>query len=147
MPAVETWSTQYMVPVPPNTVRPMIEMTDSPVSVGVGRMCSARTVSPMNDTPRIDAIQTSVTAAFLEVGLRKAGMPLEMASTPDRATAPELNARANRKRVMPPSPNGRGLPVSLASSANASSSGGSTGSVSRVIFQMPKPMSAPRAKM
>ncbi len=39
-------------------------------------------------------VAASVVAAFLEVGLRNAGMPLEMASTPESATAPDEKARA-----------------------------------------------------
>ena len=38
----------------------------------------------------------SVVAAFLLLGLRKAGTPLEMASTPVSAAEPEENARASR---------------------------------------------------
>ena len=38
-------------------------------------------------------IHTSVAAAFLDSGFRNAGTPLEMASMPRRATAPDENAR------------------------------------------------------
>ena len=38
-------------------------------------------------------IHISVVAAFLLSGLRKAGTPFDTASTPDRATAPDENAR------------------------------------------------------
>ena len=40
---------------------------------------------------------SSVVAAFLDLGLRKAGTPLEIASTPVSAAQPEENARASRK--------------------------------------------------
>ena len=39
---------------------------------------------------------SSVVAAFLLLGRRKAGTPLEMASTPVSAAQPEENARASR---------------------------------------------------
>lgn len=52
--------------------------------------------------PRITAIQPRVIAAFFDVGLRNAGMPLEIASTPDSATAPDANARAKMNIEMPP---------------------------------------------
>ena len=40
---------------------------------------------------------SSVVAAFLLFGLRKAGTPLEIASTPVSAAQPDENARASRK--------------------------------------------------
>ena len=40
------------------------------------------------------AIHTSVCAAFFDVGFWNAGMPFEIASTPDSATAPDAKARA-----------------------------------------------------
>ncbi len=40
---------------------------------------------------------SSVVAAFLLFGLRNAGTPFEIASTPVRAALPEENARASRK--------------------------------------------------
>jgi len=40
---------------------------------------------------------SSVVAAFLLFGLRKAGTPLLMASTPVSAAQPEANARSTRK--------------------------------------------------
>ena len=48
------------------------------------------------------AIHTSVVAAFLDSGLRKAGTPLEMASMPVRATAPEEKPRRRRNRLSVP---------------------------------------------
>ena len=41
--------------------------------------------------------RSSVVAAFLLFGLRKAGTPLLIASTPVSAAQPEENARASRK--------------------------------------------------
>ena len=41
--------------------------------------------------PKITPIQRIVVAAFFDSGRRKAGTPLEMASTPVRATAPDEN--------------------------------------------------------
>jgi hypothetical protein len=62
-------------------------------------MCVARNVVPriivIATTPRID----SVIAAFLDCGRRNARMPLEMASTPVSADAPEENAYSTRNSV------------------------------------------------
>ena len=44
-------------------------------------------------------IRSRVDAAFLLLGLRKAGTPLLIASTPVRAAAPELKARSRRKAI------------------------------------------------
>ena len=41
--------------------------------------------------------RSSVVAAFLLFGLRNAGTPLEIASTPVSAAQPDENARASRK--------------------------------------------------
>ena len=51
-------------------------------------------------------MEMSVRAALRDSGFRNAGTPSEMASTPDRATAPEENARNSTKRpsVWPVSP-------------------------------------------
>ena len=43
----------------------------------------------------------SVVAALCDSGFLKAGTPLEMASMPDRATAPEENARSSTRVVSP----------------------------------------------
>ena len=40
-------------------------------------------------------MMTSVWAALRDSGLRNAGTPLEIASTPERTTAPELKARSS----------------------------------------------------
>ena len=45
---------------------------------------------------------SSVVAAFLLFGLRNAGTPLLIASTPVRAAQPEENARASRKAMAAP---------------------------------------------
>ncbi len=42
-----------------------------------------------------------VVAAFLDSGLRNAGTPLEIASTPDSAMAPDENARKRMRRLSP----------------------------------------------
>ena len=43
------------------------------------------------------AIHVSVVAAFFDSGLRNAGTPLEIASTPVSATAPDENPRSSMK--------------------------------------------------
>ena len=54
-----------------------------------GRKWCARTETPRNSEPRIVAIHVSVVAAFFDSGRRNAGTPLEIASTPVSATAPD----------------------------------------------------------
>ena len=66
-------------------------IVSSSLRVGCSRWAS--TEMPKNAVARITPIHTRVVAAFFDSGLRKAGTPLEMASTPVRATAPEENAR------------------------------------------------------
>ncbi len=44
----------------------------------------------------------NVVAAFLPLGLRKAGTPLAMASTPVSAAQPEAKARSSRKAAAAP---------------------------------------------
>jgi hypothetical protein len=56
---------------------------------------------PRKRVPRTAATQAVVVAAFLDSGGRKAGTPLEMASTPVSAVQPEENARSRRNRVRP----------------------------------------------
>src|SRR5437773_8314864 len=82
--------------------RPISEITVSSW-LGYGRRWWASTDTPKNRTPRITPIHTIVVAAFLDFGLRKAGTPLEMASTPVRATAPDENPlrRMNKPRDPP----------------------------------------------
>ena len=48
---------------------------------------------PRNIVTEIPPMMASVSAAFFACGRRKAGTPLEMASTPVSAVAPEENAR------------------------------------------------------
>ena len=60
------------------------------------------------------AAQTRVIRAFRHSGGLNAGTPSEIASTPVRAAAPELNARAMRKM----------LSTSAPLSANSQSAGG-----------------------
>ena len=45
--------------------------------------------------PRITPIHIRVCAAFFDSGFLNAGTPLLTASTPDRATAPDENARSS----------------------------------------------------
>ena len=52
--------------------------------------------------PRIVAIHVRVVAAFFDSGRRNAGTPLEMASTPVSATAPEEKPRNRMKRLSEP---------------------------------------------
>ena len=60
---------------------------------------------PKKSEPKIAPIHTSVFAAFLDSGRRKAGTPFEIASTPVSATAPEENPLRMRKRPkVPPAP-------------------------------------------
>lgn len=69
-------------------------------------------------------------------------MPLLMASTPDRATAPDENARASR--------NAEALAASGASPVKSRSDWWSTGNVERWPSQyctMPHTISVPRARM
>ncbi|GMA25783.1 hypothetical protein GCM10025864_35420 [Luteimicrobium album] len=53
-------------------------------------------------TAEIPPSRARVVAAFLDLGLRNAGTPLLMASTPVSAAHPDANARATRNA--PPSP-------------------------------------------
>ncbi len=69
--------------------------------LNVGRRCDASTAMPRNSVPRITATQVRVIAAFRDSGLRNAWMPFEIASTPLNATAPDENARNNRKKEAP----------------------------------------------
>ncbi len=60
---------------------------------------------PQNMVTASRPISASVVAAFLLFGLRKAGTPLLIASTPVRAAQPEEKARRRRKtRANPASP-------------------------------------------
>ncbi len=71
-----------------------------PSSVGSAATCTwydmARAVMPTNIVTESTPIAASVVAAFFALGLRKAGTPLLMASTPVRAVHPEAKARIVR---------------------------------------------------
>ena len=54
---------------------------------------------PKKHVPRMTPIHTSVCAAFFDSGFLNAGTPLDTASTPDSATAPEENARSSMSSV------------------------------------------------
>ena len=51
--------------------------------------------------PSVEPMITRVVRAFLHSGGRKAGTPLEMASTPVTAAPPEANARMTTNSVAP----------------------------------------------
>ena len=57
----------------------------------------ARAVTPANMETAMRPSRASVVAAFLLLGLRNAGTPLLIASTPVSAVQPEENARSSRK--------------------------------------------------
>lgn len=62
----------------------------------------ASTISPMNIAIARAPINASVVAALRDFGLRNAGTPLLMASTPVSAALPEENARRIRKAKATP---------------------------------------------
>ena len=66
---------------------------------GSGWRCDASTDTPMKQTPRMAAMIASVIDALRASGLRNDGTPLETASTPDSATAPDENARSSISRL------------------------------------------------
>ena len=80
-------------------------------SLGYGPRWWARICTPMNSVPRMTPIHTSVVAAFFDSGRRNAGTPLEIASTPVSATAPDEKPFSRMK--MPSVPPTRLLPASL----------------------------------
>ncbi len=57
---------------------------------------------PRKRVPRIVAIAVRVVAAFFDSGRLKAGTPFEIASTPDRATAPDEKPRRRMNRLSVP---------------------------------------------
>ncbi len=88
-------SIQNMMPLPPkmcSAIRPKPLPSSGP---RYGLSFWARIDTPRKHEPRITPIHTSVLAAFLLSGILNAGTPFETASTPDNATAPDENARAN----------------------------------------------------
>ena len=60
---------------------------------------NARNVTPANIVTAMPPISASVVAAFFDFGLRNAGTPLLIASTPVSAVQPEANARSPRKTM------------------------------------------------
>ena len=54
-------------------------------------------MTPANIDTAVRPSRASVVAAFLLLGLRKAGTPLLIASTPVSAVQPDENARSSRK--------------------------------------------------
>src|SRR6476469_3036331 len=100
MAAVENCRIQYSGP-PPYTARPSWESTVSSW-LGYGCRWCASTETPKNRVPRMTPIHTIVTAALCDDGRRNAGTPLEIASTPDSATAPDENPRRSRNSVSVP---------------------------------------------
>ena len=60
-------------------------------------LISASAVTPANIDTAMTPSRASVVAAFLLFGLRNAGTPLLIASTPVSAVQPEENARSSRK--------------------------------------------------
>ncbi|CAM5373449.1 hypothetical protein SGRIM128S_07102 [Streptomyces griseomycini] len=70
----------------------------------------ASPMMPQNMVTASRPIRKSVVAAFRDLGLRKAGTPLEIASTPVSAAQPEEKARSRRKtRAKPARPGCSGL--------------------------------------
>ncbi len=65
----------------------------------------------MNSVPRMMPIHTNVAAAFFDSGRRNAGTPLEIASTPVSATAPDEKPFSRMK--IPNVPPKMLLPASL----------------------------------
>ncbi|GAA3023884.1 hypothetical protein GCM10020229_39020 [Kitasatospora albolonga] len=65
---------------------------------------SASAVTPVNITTAMMPMAAMVVAAFLDFGARKAGTPLEIASTPVSAVQPEAKARRpSSSRAIPAS--------------------------------------------
>ncbi len=100
MPAVANCKSVCMGPTP-KTARPIWEMTVS-ACVGYGSRWRARIETPRNSDPRMNAIVVSVVAAFFDSGLRNAGIPFEIASTPESATAPDEKPRRMRNSESDP---------------------------------------------
>src|SRR5438445_9314202 len=88
--AVANCSTTKSAPLP-KTARPSWANTvRSWLGYGCRRCASTETLKKR--PPRSTPIQTSVVAAFFDSGRRNAGTPLELGSTPVRATAPHEEA-------------------------------------------------------
>src|SRR5579864_2508540 len=101
--AVAAWRTPYRGLLrPPNTAAPIVERIVCSVD-RVGFRCTASTATPKKIPPRRIPVHISVVAALRDSGGRKFGTPLEIASTPERATAPDENAFKKANSVTPPS--------------------------------------------
>jgi len=86
----------------------------------------------------IDPIMTRVVEAFLLLGLRNAGTPLLMASTPVSAAHPEENARSRRNANA--TPVSASYPGSGRSSKPALGAGGRVPIAARMLPQTAMPM-------
>ena len=104
--------------LPPYTYSAINAMPVASFSPRSGWRWAASVEIPMKVTPRIPAIIARVLAAFRDDGLANDGTPLETASTPDKATAPDEKARSSirKARALEPS-------ASSCASAERSSSG------------------------
>ena len=81
-------------------------LSPAPVN-GIGCSLSASKETPINNPPRLIAIQKRVLAAFFATGFLNACTPLLIASTPVNATAPEEKALSKTKSVTAPPVNAR----------------------------------------
>ncbi|CAM5365812.1 hypothetical protein SALBM217S_07050 [Streptomyces griseoloalbus] len=85
-------------------------------------VAAASAMIPQNMVTASRPIRARVVAAFRDLGLRKPGTPLEIASTPVSAAQPEEKARSSRKtRAKPASPGCSGLISKSAVGARMSS--------------------------
>ena len=96
---VATWITMKNAPSPTTTRATCESTVFSSDGSGTMPIVLAMKLMPRNRAAKIPAAQTSVMRALRHSGGLKAGTPSEIASTPVRAAAPELNAR--RMRRMP----------------------------------------------
>jgi hypothetical protein len=104
IPAVRPWSRKNGS-VRPKTVSPIWESTDREAAISSFTRTCRRTdmiVMPRNIVTVMKPMAPSVVAALRDCGRRNACTPLEMASTPVRAVAPEENARRIRNRLSAP---------------------------------------------
>src|SRR6266511_4490178 len=103
---VNPWTAKYMNEVHEddgNTARAISETTETLV-LGRACMCTARYETPMNSVIAIPPMKSRVRAAFLPGGGRNALTPLEIASTPVNAAAPDANARRTTNTPTAPAP-------------------------------------------
>ncbi len=115
-------------------------MIDSSVSssLTVGEMWLASTEMPKKKPPRMVPMAIRVVAALWLSGLRKAGTPLEMASMPVSATAPEEKARSTSRIPTAPS-----VVPPLVISASRSGFGGRASRWKKKTRTSPTPTSRP----